>query len=491
MRQSALRLVCVSMLASCTGSGGDGGTDTDPSGDATESADDGPSSSPTQSASDPSASASASATDPSADDTADSVDDDGSSDDGPPPGAALLDRLSVVDVEVPEGVETGTSSWRIWGTGPLNVAPVFTVPLASCETLVGYTSSGAGITARVIKLDADGASTAALDVGAGRELRGLAAEPDGSFGALVWDPGAQRIWVDRFDADGGSISSTELVNADNTPTDFGIGDSRLDYGNGTYGAYYHVHSDSGHEGDTLKWVAADSAVESTQWGWGCSHSMSDVLRFNDAVGEFLSACVTDCYPGTDGDFATQSIGGVYLEAGQAKIIDVDAGCNGSVAGELGSAAPHPGGWGIVFNAHQAPVTLGQSSYDPGTMDQDIGFSAVGTDRTPGPVVWLTTTPGLNEDDSSIAAFAPEGDGVAQFVVGWHEPPSTYWLARIGADGSVLEGPVDATAVAAWGRRDDPFREHGDADVVWSWFDAPGSTTLHFARIDAGAPAECG
>jgi hypothetical protein len=217
--------------------------------------------------------------------------------------------------------------------------------------------------------------------------------------------------------------------------------------------------------------------------------MSDLLRWNASVGQFLSACVTDCYPGTNGDFATQSIGGIYLEAGLAKIIDVDAGCNGSVAGELGGAAPHPGGWGVVFNAHQAPAGLGQSSYDPGSMDQDIGFSAVGGDKTPGPVVWLTSTPATNEDDASIAHDRPEGDDVEQFVVGWHEPPATYLLARIDATGTVLEGPVDASAVAAWGRRDDPFREHVDADVVWAWFDTPGSVTLHLARIDSGGPCE--
>jgi hypothetical protein len=480
----------------CGGGGADATTDAGTAGTTGETADDGATMSGSASASGSasgSATMSGSATQSSSDATADSGS-DGDDDTGPAPGTALLDRLAVVDVAVPEGVRAGASSWRIWGTGPLNVAPVFTVPLTGpdgCETLVGYTSdTGGAITARVVRLDGDGALVTALEVGADRELRGLAAEPDGHFGALVWDPVGQRIWIDRFAPDGTSMSSTELTNPDNSPTDFGIGDSRLEYGDGTYGAYYHVHSDSGHEGDTLKWVAAASGVESTQWGWGCSHSMSDVLRWNTSVGQFLSACVTDCYPGTDGDFATQSIGGVYLEAGLAKIIDVDAGCNGSVAGELGGAAPYPGGWGVVFNGHRAPASLGQSSYDPGSMDQDIGFSAVTGDRTPGPVVWLTGTPGLNEDDSSIAYWQPEGEDVEQFVVGWHEPPATYRLARIDASGTVLEGPVDASAVAAWGRRDDPFREHGDADVVWSWFDTPGSTTLHMARIDAGIPSDC-
>src|SRR5690606_21417632 len=105
---------------------------------------------------------------------------------------------------------------------------------------------------------------------------------------------------------------------------------------------------------------------------------------------FMPACVTDCFPGTSGDFATNSIGGIYLNHDDAHVIDVAAGCNGSVAGELGGAALTPGGWALVFNAHQAPATLGQSSYDA-SMNQDIGLSMIDGALQPGPVVWLTDT----------------------------------------------------------------------------------------------------
>jgi hypothetical protein len=394
----------------------------------------------------------------------------------------------VTDIEIPEGVEAGVSNWRIWGTGPLQVAPVFTVPLPSCETLVGFTTEGGGITARVAHLDPADGLVGILDLAAGLELRGLAAESSTTFAALVWDGAAARIFVRRFDMTGTELSSTELTNPDNNPTDFGIGDSRLEYGDGVYGAYYHVHSDSGHEGDTLKWVDAASGAESTGWGWGCSHSMSNLLRFHAGLGAFMPACVTDCYPGTNGDFATQSIGGIYLDHSAAKIMDVDAGCNGSVAGELGGAALAPNGWTVVFNAHQAPATLGQGSYDPGTMNQDIGFATVAGDLTPGPVVWLTSTPG-HEDDASIARWQPADDDAEQYVVGWNDG-ATHWLARVDASGAFLEGPVDLAGAASWGRRDDPFRAHKNGDVGFAWFDDAGSTTLHLARISAGSPG-CG
>ena len=79
---------------------------------------------------------------------------------------------------------------------------------------------------------------------------------------------------------GATSWNTELTNSDNHPTDFGIGESRLEFGGDRYGAYYHVHSDSGHEGDTLKFVNATTGAQTTQWSWGCSHSMSDLLSYH-------------------------------------------------------------------------------------------------------------------------------------------------------------------------------------------------------------------
>jgi len=480
-------LVCAAAIVSGVGGCGDGGGEGNPSTDGSTGGTE--STTVTTATTNPSSTTASTTTSPSS--TSVDPDSTGTDDTGPPADTPILDRLTVVDLVVPEGVAAGVGNWRVWGIGALNVAPMFTVPLGNCETLVGYTSSGSGITARVAHVGTDDTLIDVLDLAPGLELRGLAAEDDGHFGALVWDPTAQQIWVRRYDLTGTELWSTELTNPDNHPTDFGIGDSRLEYGGGRYGAYYHVHSDSGHEGDTLKWVDT-AGVEQTAWGWGCSHSMSNVLRYQPANDHIVSMCVTDCYPGTNGDFATQSIGGIYVDGGATKIIDVAAGCNGSVAGELGSGAVTPTGWNAVFNAHQAPAGLGQSSYDLASMNQDIGFSTIAGDLTTGAVVWLTNTPAINEDDSSIARWLPEGDDAEQYLVGWHEPDpaATWWLARVDAAGTFLEGPVDATGMAAWGRRDDPFRPHPGGDVGWSWFDMPGSTTLHVARVDAGGAPSC-
>ena len=395
---------------------------------------------------------------------------------------------------VPAGVRAGVRNYRIWGASMLRVAPVYIAPLADCSTLVCYTSGTTSApSARAVVLTADDQLAATIDLGA-FECRGIAAETGGgAFAALLWDNAGDRIYVHRFMLTGATSWNTELTNSDNHPTDFGIGESRLEFGGDRYGAYYHVHSDSGHEGDTLKFVNAATGAPTTQWSWGCSHSMSDLLSYHPQAASFLPVCVTDCYPGTgSGDFPAVSIGGIYTD-NRNKIMSVDAGCNGSVAGELGGAAIAPAGWKVVFNAHQAPTALGDASYNTATMNQDIGFAAVAMNHTlSGGVVWLTTTAGVDEADSAIARWQPMGDATEQYLVGWMEPGTTaaYKLARIDAAGAFLEGPTNVAARARWGQRDDPFRVHTNGDVIWAWFDAAGATTLHVARVRSGSSGLC-
>ena len=61
----------------------------------------------------------------------------------------------------------------------------------------------------------------------------------------------------------------------------------------------------GHEGDQLKWIDAASGSVTTGWSWGCSHSMSELIRYEPGSAKFLTACVTDCYPGTTGTTASK------------------------------------------------------------------------------------------------------------------------------------------------------------------------------------------
>ena len=404
--------------------------------------------------------------------------DGGPTGDAPPPATPLTERLTVSMHTAPAGVMVGDTNYRIWGSQSLKIAPVFTAPRADCTTLVGYTTGTSSPTARVTVIGANDQLVTTYDLGA-FELRGLAAEPDGHFGALLWD-GQQTLYVRRYDATGTMGWNASLDDPLAVPDDFNIGESRLAFGGGRYAAYYHVHGISGfangHEGDQYKYVDTSGAV-TTRWQWGCSHSMSELVGHDGT--NFLSACVTDCFPGTSGDFATNSIGGIYLDNSR-KVIDVDAACNGSVAGELGSMTPAPGGWRLVFNAHQNPATRGQNSYSTSTMNQDIGFVSIA--GTPGTVKWLTTT-SANEANSSIARWQPSGGSDEQYVVGWSQG-STYTLALVSAAGDVV-ATYDVTGTAKWGERDDPFRTDPRGDIVWAWFDAAGATSFKLARIASG------
>jgi len=414
------------------------------------------------------------------------------SDCAPPAAMPLQDRLTVTSVTTPAGVIPGIGNYRIWGSSNLRIGPVFTVPLAGCGTLVGYTTGTVSApTARVARLDGADQLVTTYNLGA-FTLRGLAAEPDGHFAALLWDqtPNPKTLRVTRYDAMGAAGWSTPLADALAAPTDFGIGESRLEYGAGKYGAYFHVHGISGfangHEGDALHWLDATTGTRTLGWNWGCSHSMSELLRYSPAGAAILPVCVTDCYPGTSGtNFATSAIGGIYINHNTSKVRDVDAGCNGSVAAELGSAAPGVIGWKLVFNTHQNAAVLGSSSYSTSTMNQDIGFTSIANNKTPGPIVWLTTTT-TNEANSSIARWTPSDDSAEQYVVGWSVigPSPAYKLARVTPAGAFLEGPTTITT-AKWGERDDPFRTHVNGDIVWAWFDTAGATTLKVARLRSG------
>jgi hypothetical protein len=414
----------------------------------------------------------------------------------PPPGTALTDRLTVSSVTAAATPLAGDSNYRIWGSSSLRVAPVFTIPFADCGTLVGYTTgTSAAPRARVARLDAGDQLVTTCDLGQ-YVLRGLAGEPDGHFGALLWDisTNPKSLKVIRYTSNGTAGTTATLPTNNAAPTDFGIGESRLEYdvaGN-RYGAYFHVHGTNpsyfayGHEGDMLGWINKTTGAITLGWEWGCSHSMSELLRFSPSANTVLPVCATDCYPGTSGsNFATDSIGGVYLNHSEKKVRDFDGGCNGKVAAEVGSLAPAAAGWMLVFNGHQNAATNGQSSYSTSTMNQDIGFVPIASNKTPGAIVWLTTTTG-NEANSSIARWEPMGGTGEQYVVGW-SAGTTFNLARVSAAGAFLEGPT-AITTAKWGERSDPFRTHLNSDIVWAWFDSTTATTLKFARLRSGGTA---
>eukprot|EP00727_Mastigamoeba_balamuthi_P014111 m51a1_g9322 hypothetical protein (1998) ;mRNA; f:142560-155187 len=349
--------------------------------------------------------------------------------------------------------------------------------------LVGWSdAAGAG---HVTAVSSQYTITKTLDF-AGVEVRGLAGHSDGSFGVLLWSQTGKSIAVRKVSSSGAKLWETKLVNSDGAvPDDFGIGESRLTYGTaggkGRYGAYYHVHSTTGHEGDALKWVDEATGAATNEWDWGCSHSMSVLLGFSSADSLFAPVCVTDCYPGTgSGDFSAVSQGGIFSWNDESKrIYTLDGGCDGSVAGELGEMVAAPTtGFKMVFNGHRNKAGLGQNSYKEDSMNQDIGFVSIGSDGSlSGSVKWLTST-SENEADSGIARYG----GITQelYLAGW-KSGSKYMLAEVDGSGAFQTKPVDVTDLVQWGARDDPFKTAADGSIVWVYSPAQASDIV-IARV---------
>ena len=188
----------------------------------------------------------------------------------------------------------------------------------------------------------------------------------------------------KRNADDSLVWST---NIDHSMTSFNphIGDSRLAYGNGTYGAYFAVHGDSGwpegHEGDQLSYVDSDG-IATGGWMWGCSHSMAELIDYHPTLAKWLPVCSSDCYDSK----------GILLNDNQV-VYACDGNCGGLVSAQLGQVAQAEDSWKLVFSALDRP------SYD----SKGIGLATINGDFSSARV-WLTDSNGQYERDPVSACL---------------------------------------------------------------------------------------
>ncbi len=130
--------------------------------------------------------------------------------------------------------------------------------------------------------------------------------------------------------------------------------------------------------------------------------------------------------------------------------------NGTKLGGLVSA---PDGFWLNFASPE-----GRASYDIAFLHVDNSGNASGR-------VYLTDTPGVNEEFAHLAAY---GDGL---LAGWGEG-SALTIAATDTSGAVVEGP--AAIGAELGGLDD-FVAHANGDVGWAWAD-DGTSALQVARV---------
>ncbi|ELP88624.1 hypothetical protein EIN_434900 [Entamoeba invadens IP1] len=193
--------------------------------------------------------------------------------------ALLKEKITPYEVTLPVNLLGGEYTFRIYTQVTFSVR-LYPSSDAKNNYYIGYTdTNGLGT---VIKVKAKTNTIMRTDTFTGYSVRGLTVKDDGSYGVFLWDTKTSLIYFRKIDAAGKEVYTKNLdLRTQTYPSSivagsdkgFGVGDSRLNYGNGTFHLYTHIHSDNGHEGDALFTIKDDGTVTKI-WGWGCSHMLS-------------------------------------------------------------------------------------------------------------------------------------------------------------------------------------------------------------------------
>jgi len=376
----------------------------------------------------------------------------------------LKEAVSVTRLTLPQPLARATDSWCTWGACSLGPR-LYHQPLADGRTLLGWTDlSGNGhvsvISGAVIERTYDYP---------GEALRGLTAHDAGAFAVLLFRASDTKMYLSKRNADGGELWRTDLSSAIAAP-DFWLGDSRLTYGNGRYLAYYTVKGTSGnftgHYGDQLTYVDDAGARQYDGWDWGCSHSMAQLASYHPGLGQFISSCSSDCYPGK----------GIFLGAnGGQRVYEADGNCGGNVSAQLGQIALGDDSWKLVFNALDRTCCEGHG----------VALATISAGYQSN-MVWLTHTNGATERNPVIARLGDSGQG-ERYLTGWNTTnDDRFWLAIIDGSGNFMVAPEEVSSKGiGWGDRDDSFRTRPDGTVSWVWGESR-SAQVSLYRFDGSA-----
>lgn len=367
---------------------------------------------------------------------------------------SLKGLTQVTEITLPYPLAAATGSWCTWGG--CEIGPrLYHAPLTDGRTLIGWTdNSGNGHVSFV------SGNTIQTTVNfSGREVRGLFAHNDNSFAVLLFDPATDIMWLSRRASNGNETWATNLNNPGNIP-DFWLGDGRLTYGNGLYQAYYTI-TGGGHYGDQLTYVNDSGVIQTGGWGWGCSHSMAQLVSYHPGLNKHIAICSSDCY----------AVKGVLINDNQ-RIYEADGNCGGNVSAQLGQMALGNSTWKLVFNAVDRPCCNGQG----------IAFATIQSNFTSS-FVWLTQTDGSTERDPVMARIGT-GSGTERYLVGWlTNNNNVYKLAIVDGSGNFIYPAEEVSSVGiGWGNRDDSFHTRADGTVSWLQGDAQ-STQLRLYIFD--------
>jgi hypothetical protein len=377
-----------------------------------------------------------------------------------PAHALLRERIATTSLTLPASLEPSIFSFHLWTQHVLGPR-LYHEPLADGRTLVGWTDSAMNGHVSIVGSTVENT----FDFPA-EPVRGLVGHANGTFAVLLWNRGGAGYQDDymrlsKRSATGSQLWSVTVTTSEYTPNpaQFNIGDSRLAYGNGVYGAYLSVHSTAGHEGDRYQRVSDAGVLLSGGWGWGLSHSMAGVIAAHPENGALHTAGVSDCYPSK-----------ALLYDKTTSLFAADADCAGKVSAQLGQMAAGPGGsWLIAMDAIDRPGFPGRG----------IGIVRVRSGVTPR-LVWLTNTTGSDERDPVLARIGTSV-GSNRYLVGWRLlTDGSTRIAVIDSNATIQSGPEVVSPAVTWGARDDSYRTRPDGSISWVEGTA-GSRTLRLHR----------
>ena len=337
------------------------------------------------------------------------------------PGAAsatIAQRITTTTITLPQALEGATANFCTWGFCTGFSPRLYQAPMVDGRTLVGWTDgTGNGHVSRV-----NGSTIEQTFDFAATPVRGLVVHPDNSFAVLLEHfatvPAAPNVpqnfmTLTLLTASGTTQWTTSLANttapigtvpgAFPNPHTFGdtsIGDSRLGYGGGMYGAYFSVFANpdstnTSHDGDQYTVVNDAGVIQTGGWDWGLSHSLAELIDYQPNLARLTALGVTDCFPSQAMWADTSADGGP-----QNKILAGDGDCGGKTAVQLGQMAAFTGGnWLVAFNAQsEASQTDGLGNFHPAFTGQGVGVLSFNGTYTATAVKWLTTTDPTGTDE---------------------------------------------------------------------------------------------
>jgi FlgD Ig-like domain len=377
-----------------------------------------------------------------------------------PAHALLRERITTTSLTLPAALEPSVSSFHLWTQHVLGPR-LYHEPLADGRTMVGWTDAAMNGHVSLV-----GSTVETTFDFPDEPVRGLVAHSNGTFAVLLWNRGGagfqdDYVRLSKRNANGSQIWSLAVTTSEYTPNpaQFNIGDSRLAYANGVYGAYLSVHSTEGHEGDRYQRVSDSGVLLSGGWGWGLSHSMAGVIAAHPENGTLHTAGVSDCYPSK-----------ALLYDKTTSLFTADADCAGKVSVQLGQMAAGPGGsWLVAMDAVDRP----------GFPARGVAVVRVRSGSTPR-LVWLTNTTGSDERDPVIARI-DASLGSNRYLVGWRQlSDGSARIAVIDSNATVQSATEIVSPAVTWGARDDSYRTRPDGSISWVE-GAAGSRTLRLHR----------